>query len=69
MVLLVLLPEYPRKDGTVRAYFASGNGGQIIMTVPELDLVVGFFGGNYGDAASGHSRKVYVPKNVLPAIR
>lgn len=61
--------EYPWKDGTVRAYFASGNGGQIIMTVPDLDLVIGFFGGNYGDAASGHSRKVYVPKNVLPAIR
>ena len=60
--------DYPWKDRTVRAYLASGNGGQIVMTIPDLGLVIGFFGGNYGDAASAHARNVYVPKKVLPAI-
>ena len=61
--------EYAWRDRKVRAFFASGNGGQIIMTIPDLDLVLGFFGGNYADPGSGHARKVYVPQHVLPAIR
>jgi CubicO group peptidase (beta-lactamase class C family) len=34
--------EYPYRDRTVRAFFAGGNGGQIVMGVPELDLVIAF---------------------------
>ena len=29
------------------SYLASGNGGQMIVVVPELELAVGFMGGNY----------------------
>jgi len=32
-----------------RAYAAGGNGGQIVMVIPELDLVVGFTGRAYGE--------------------
>jgi CubicO group peptidase (beta-lactamase class C family) len=41
--------EYPYKGRTVRAYFASGNGGQEVLVVPELDMVIGCYGGNYAD--------------------
>ena len=30
-----------------RMYYASGNGGQLVMVVPDLDLVVAFMAGNF----------------------
>src|SRR4026208_521045 len=41
--------EYPYKDRKLRAYFAGGNGGQLVLVVPDLDLVVATYGGNYAD--------------------
>jgi CubicO group peptidase (beta-lactamase class C family) len=40
--------EYDYKGRKVRAFFAGGNGGQVSMAIPELDLVIAFTGGNYG---------------------
>jgi CubicO group peptidase (beta-lactamase class C family) len=60
--------DYPYKARTVRAFFAGGNGGQIVMGIPELDLVVAFYGGNYSDPALFTAQRVYVPKYVLPAV-
>jgi CubicO group peptidase (beta-lactamase class C family) len=40
--------EYDYHGRKVRAVFAGGNGGQISMAIPELDLVVAYTGGNYG---------------------
>lgn len=34
-------------QNTYETYEASGNGGQMVVVVPELDLVVGITGGNY----------------------
>ena len=31
----------------INAFFASGNGGQLIFVIPELDTVLVFTGGNY----------------------
>jgi CubicO group peptidase (beta-lactamase class C family) len=63
------LKEYPYKDRRVRGYFAAGNGGQIFMAIPELDLVVVFTGGNYGDATTLRiPQRVLVPDYILPAV-
>jgi CubicO group peptidase (beta-lactamase class C family) len=58
--------DYPYKDRTVRAFFASGNGWQHVIGIPELDLVIGFYAGNYSDNLPLHSD--YVPKWILPAV-
>jgi CubicO group peptidase (beta-lactamase class C family) len=60
--------EYPYKGRTVRAYFAAGNGGQIVMAIPDLDLVIAFYGGNYNDPALFIPQNVYVPQHILPAV-
>ena len=61
--------DYQYKGQTIRAFFADGNGGQVVMGIPELDLVIAVFGGNYSDRASGTIfRQKYVPQYILPAI-
>lgn len=60
--------EYPYGGRKVRAFFAGGNGGQVVMGVPELDLVIGFMGGNYSDPALFIPQRVYVPEHILPAV-
>jgi CubicO group peptidase (beta-lactamase class C family) len=60
--------EYPYKDKKLRGYFAAGNGGQIFMAIPELDLVIAFTGGSYADNALFIPQRVYVPKYILPAV-
>jgi len=40
--------EYDYKGRKVRAVFAGGNGGQVSLEIPDLDLVIAFTGGNYG---------------------
>ena len=61
--------EYPHNGGTVRAFFAAGNGGQIVMGVPALDLLIAFFGGNYSDPVLMRAQNVLVPEYILPAVR
>ena len=61
--------EYPYKDRKLRAYFAGGNGGQLVMVVPELDLVIATYGGNYADRVSFILQQEYVPQYILPAVR
>ena len=40
------------------------------MAIPELDFVVAFFGGNYGDnQATLKAQQDYVPRFVLPAVK
>jgi CubicO group peptidase (beta-lactamase class C family) len=61
--------DFPWQDRTVRAVYAGGNGGQVVMAIPELDLVIAFFGANYADAATFTSQRVYTPQYILPAVR
>lgn len=62
------IKDYSYKDRTVRAYYASGNGGQIVMAIPDLDLVMAFYAGSYNDVGGRKATDVYVPQYVLPAV-
>lgn len=53
-----------------RKYEANGNGGQAVIVVPELQLVVGFTGGNYGQGGIwGHWGNDIIGGAIIPAIR
>ena len=61
--------EYPWKGRRVRGFFAAGNGGQIFMGVPDLDLVIAFTGGNYGDTRILRIPQTrLIPELILPAV-
>ncbi len=60
--------DYPYKGRTVHGYFASGNGGQHAIGIPALDLVIGFYGGNYNDNSKIPVNEDYVSKWILPAV-
>lgn len=60
--------EYPYQGRTIRAYFASGNGGQISMAIPELQLAMAFHAGNYNDSGGRRATREYVPQLILPAV-
>ncbi len=57
-------------DGrTFQTYEASGNGGQFILVVPKLDMVVVMTGGNYGQGHIwGRWRDEIVGARIIPAI-
>ena len=61
--------DFPYKNRTVRAVLAMGAGGQIVTVVPELDLVVAFFAGNYSSRSQRELGHIYVPRFILPAVR
>jgi CubicO group peptidase (beta-lactamase class C family) len=56
-------------DRVFRVYSAGGNGGQIVMVIPDLDLVVGINGGSYGDFAKWYRWGLQlVPQYIIPAV-
>ncbi len=60
--------DYPFRGGTLRAHFMGGNGGQVAMLVPELDLAIVFNGGNYSDRVGFRILNELIPNYILPAI-
>jgi len=60
--------DYPYKDRTVHAFFAIGAGGQMVMAVPELDLVIAVFSGNFSSKGMGNPQNL-PPRYILPAVR
>lgn len=59
------LKTYPVGSKQVETYFADGWGGQRIMVVPEMDMVIVFTGGNYeGDVPIDE----IITRYILPAV-
>ncbi|MFL6763800.1 MAG: hypothetical protein ACJ8FO_01220, partial [Sphingomicrobium sp.] len=51
-------------------YEATGNGGQLLIVVPEADLVVVFTGGNYGQGGVWlRWAQQIVGDKIIPAMR
>lgn len=52
------------------SYEATGNGGQVIVVIPELELAVGFTGGNYRmGGVWGKWRQKIIGEYLIPALR
>jgi CubicO group peptidase (beta-lactamase class C family) len=53
---------------TYRVFAAEGNGGQFVIVVPDLDLVVGITGGSYGEFDQWYRWELeLVPRFIIPA--
>jgi CubicO group peptidase (beta-lactamase class C family) len=61
--------DYPYKDRTVHAFFAGGSGGQVVIVIPELDLLIATFGGNYFSSGGWYVQVNITPQFLLPAVR
>jgi CubicO group peptidase (beta-lactamase class C family) len=61
--------DYPYKDSVVHAFFAGGAGGQVVVVIRELDLVVAIYAGNYSSKGTIHISQELIPSYILPAVR
>ena len=60
--------DYQYRGETIQGYFAGGNGGQIVMVIPKLDMVVTIYCANYQDAAGLVPQQQYIPRFIIPAV-
>jgi CubicO group peptidase (beta-lactamase class C family) len=60
--------DYSYKDRTVSTFSALGAGGQLVTVVPELDLVIACFGGNYSSRGWRWVQYEAIPKYILSAV-
>lgn len=62
--------EARMRGRTISYYWAGGNGGQLIIVVPALDMVVGFTGGDYAQARKYLRWEIEdMPRYIFPAIK
>ncbi|HEU4499808.1 MAG TPA: serine hydrolase domain-containing protein [Sphingomicrobium sp.] len=60
---------YDYQGRKLHAYFPGGNGGQVYIGIPDLNLLIAFTGGNYADRVLFRSQREFVPQDILPAVR
>jgi CubicO group peptidase (beta-lactamase class C family) len=59
---------YEVEGQDIHTYYASGNGGQMLFVVPELELVIMINAGNYSDGRTRNQfREKYMREFILPA--
>jgi CubicO group peptidase (beta-lactamase class C family) len=64
------IEDNPYKDRTVRTFSARGAGGQTVTVVPEFDLVVATFAGNFSSRKGMFAASTEpIPRIILPAVR
>jgi len=61
--------DYPYRERKVYAFAALGNGGQNVIVIPDLDIVLATFSGSYGTRAYRRFADELVPEYILPAVR
>jgi CubicO group peptidase (beta-lactamase class C family) len=61
--------EFPYMNRKVRGFSALGAGGQVVYVLPELDLVIATFGGNYSSRGWRYLTGDFINNFVLPAVR
>jgi CubicO group peptidase (beta-lactamase class C family) len=54
-------------DHVYRDYAAGGNGGQLVIVIPDLDMVVGINGGSYGDFRWYRWELDLLPQYIVPS--
>jgi CubicO group peptidase (beta-lactamase class C family) len=59
---------YDYRGRKLHAFFPGGNGGQVYIGIPELDLLIAFTGGNYADPVLFRAQREFVPQDILPAV-
>jgi len=57
----------PYNDTTISSFCHSGDGGQQLMVIPELDMVMVLTGGTYGTTTNSYYYRV-ISEYVLPAV-
>jgi CubicO group peptidase (beta-lactamase class C family) len=64
------LHDVAAKGHTYKAYVAEGNGGQLVMVVPELDLAAVITAGNYGNFPTWRKfEEELLPQYIIAAAR
>jgi CubicO group peptidase (beta-lactamase class C family) len=62
--------DYPYKNRTIHTFSARGSGGQTVTVVPELDLIVATFAGNFSSRKGMFAASTDpIPRIILPAVR
>lgn len=61
--------DFPYKGRTVHGYYAGGNGGQSVTVIPELDMVVATWAGNYTSLVGLKVQEELIPRFILPALK
>jgi len=60
--------DYEVAGRRLPAFYAGGNGGNYILGIPDLDLVVVFQAANYGQSVMHETKYDYVPQYILRSV-
>jgi CubicO group peptidase (beta-lactamase class C family) len=60
--------DFPYRGRRVHAFYAGGNGGQVVAVIPELDMVVAIYAGNYASLSGFKVQEDLIPQYILPAL-